>query len=116
MQQLGLASCELWQNHVEPRGIPRDELRRWRETVSLDEFRALKERFDRAKVQIAAYNISFRDDFSNAEIERGFEMTRALVGVILPSRLAAVTTSCIVAAMALRSTTSRMCCVYMSKR
>jgi sugar phosphate isomerase/epimerase len=78
MQQLGLASCELWQGHVEPSGIPRDELRRWRETVSLDEFRALKERFERANVQVAAYNISFRDDFSNAEIERGFEMTRAL--------------------------------------
>ena len=33
MQQLGLTSCELWQGHVEPRGVARDEMRRWRETV-----------------------------------------------------------------------------------
>ncbi len=86
MQQLSLTSCELWQGHVEPRGVPRDEMRRWRETVPLDEFRALKEKFDRAKVQVAAYNLSFRDDFSDAEIERGFEMTRALgAGVITAS-------------------------------
>jgi sugar phosphate isomerase/epimerase len=78
MQQLGLTTCELWQGHVEPRGGGRDEMRRWRETVSIDEFRALKEKFDRAKVRVAAYNISFRDDYSDAEIERGFEMTRAL--------------------------------------
>ena len=78
MQQLGLTTCELWQGHVEPRGGGRDEMRRWRETVSLDDFRALKEKFDRAKVRVAAYNISFRDDYSEAEIERGFEMARAL--------------------------------------
>jgi sugar phosphate isomerase/epimerase len=78
MAQIGLSSCELWQGHVEPRGVSRDEMRRWRETVSLDEFRALGEKFDRAKVELSAYNISFRDDFSDAEIERGFEMTRAL--------------------------------------
>jgi sugar phosphate isomerase/epimerase len=78
MQQLGLTSCELWQGHVEPRGVARDEMRRWRETVALDEFRALKDKFDRTKVRIAAYNISFRDDYSDAEIERGFDMTRAL--------------------------------------
>lgn len=78
MQQIGLTTCELWQGHVEPRATSREEMRRWRETVALDEFRALKARCDRAKVTIAAYNISFRDDFSDAEIERGFEMTRAL--------------------------------------
>jgi len=78
MQQIGLGSCELWQGHVEPRDVKRDELRRWRETVSLDEFRAIKEKFDRASVRIAAYNISFRDDFSDAEIQRGFEMAHAL--------------------------------------
>jgi len=28
MQKLGLRSCELWQNHVEPLKIPREDLRR----------------------------------------------------------------------------------------
>ena len=78
MQQLGLTSCELWQGHVEPCPASRDEMRRWRETVSLEEFSALKATFDRAGVSIPAYNISFRDDFSDAEIERGFDMSRAL--------------------------------------
>lgn len=91
MQQLNLTSCELWQGHVEPRGVAREELRRWRETVALDEFRALKDKFDRAKVQIGAYNISFRDDFSDAEIERGFDMARALgANVITASASTAV--------------------------
>jgi sugar phosphate isomerase/epimerase len=78
MQQLGLAHCELWQGHVEPRGVSRDEMRKWRETVPLDEFRALKDKFDRAGIRITAYNISFRADYSDAEIERGFEMAQAL--------------------------------------
>lgn len=78
MQQVGLASCELWQGHVEPRNVPRDEMRRWRERTPIDEFRAIKQKFDRAGIRIYAYNISFQDDFSDAEIERGFEMAKAL--------------------------------------
>lgn len=78
MQQLGLTSCELWQGHLEPRGVPRDETRRWREQTPIDEFRAVKAKFDRAAIRIYAYNLSFKDDFSDLEIERGFEMTRAL--------------------------------------
>lgn len=78
MKAIGLPSCELWQGHVEPRGISRDEMRRWRETVSLDEFRRTAEKFKRAGVTLSAYNISFQDSFSDAEIERGFEMAKAL--------------------------------------
>jgi sugar phosphate isomerase/epimerase len=78
MQQLGLTSCELWQGHVEPRGVARDEMRRWRETVSIGEFRDIKGKFDRAGIAVSAYNISFRDDFTDTEIARGFEMAEAL--------------------------------------
>ena len=78
MQQLGLTSCELWQGHLEPNGVSRDEMRRWREQTPIETFRAVKTRFDRAGVRIYAYNISFKDDFSDAEIERGFEAARAL--------------------------------------
>jgi sugar phosphate isomerase/epimerase len=78
MTAVGLKSCELWQGHVEPQGISRDEMRRWRETVPLAEFRKIKEAFDRAGIALSAYNLSFRDDFSDAEIERGFEMAKAL--------------------------------------
>jgi sugar phosphate isomerase/epimerase len=78
MSKVGLASCELWQGHVEPRDVPREEMRRWRETVSLDEFRKTREKFARAGIALSAYNISFKDDFSDAEIERGFDMADAL--------------------------------------
>jgi sugar phosphate isomerase/epimerase len=78
MRQLGLADVELWQGHIEPQKVSREELRKWRETVSLDEFRKIKEKFDRGGITITAYNISFQDSFSDAEIERGFEMAKAL--------------------------------------
>jgi sugar phosphate isomerase/epimerase len=78
MKAVGLAGCELWQEHVEPKRISREEMRRWRETVSLDEFRQVRQKFDRAGITITAYNISFQDSFSDAEIVRGFEMAREL--------------------------------------
>ena len=85
MPSLGLASCELWQGHLEPRNISRDEMRRWRETTPIDVFRDVKAKFDRAGVRISAYNIGFRDDFSDAEIDRAFEMARALGTAIITS-------------------------------
>ncbi len=78
LQLLGLRSCELWSVHVEPRGLSRDDLRRWRETTPMDHFHVVREKLRRASIQLSAYNISFRDDFSDAEIERGFEMAAAL--------------------------------------
>jgi sugar phosphate isomerase/epimerase len=78
MRQIGLMNVELWQGHIEPKNVSRDEMRKWRETVSLDEFTKIKEKFDRGGITITAYNISFKDDFSDMEIERGFEMTKAL--------------------------------------
>ncbi len=78
LQLLGLRSCELWSVHVEPRGLSRDDLRRWRETTPMDHFHVVREKLRRASIQLSAYNISFRDDFSDAEIERGFEMAASL--------------------------------------
>lgn len=81
MIEIGLGSCELWQGHVEPRmqgAGGRAALRDWRLKVSLDEFRAIRARFDRARIRLSAYNISFREDFTDAEIDRGFLMAKAL--------------------------------------
>ena len=85
MQSLGLRSCELWQDHVEPRGVSREEKRKWRETVGLDHFHRLRDQLARASIALSAYNISFRDDFSDAEIERGFEMAAALGAPLITS-------------------------------
>lgn len=85
MQKLGLRSCELWQAHVEPRQVSRDELRRWRETVALDTFHRVRDRFAKASIALSAYNISIKDDFSDAEIERAFDMTAALGAPLITS-------------------------------
>jgi sugar phosphate isomerase/epimerase len=85
MQKLALPSCELWQNHVEPRGITREEMRAWRETVNLDHFHKVRDQFAKAKISLSAYNISFNDSFSDAEIERGFAMAKALGAPVITS-------------------------------
>lgn len=85
MQKLGLRSCELWQAHVEPRFLPREDLRRWRETVPLDHFKIIRDQFAKASIALSAYNISIQDSFSDAEIERAFEMTAALGAPLITS-------------------------------
>lgn len=88
----GLGECELFAPHLEPnfREAPaaerRGKLRDWRLTVSLDEFRAARRKFDAAGVNLYAYNYSFKDDFTDDEMERGFEFAKALnVNVITAS-------------------------------
>ena len=82
MRAVGTTSCELWQGHVEPRELggrdAREEMRRWRLTVPLDHFRSIRERFEAAGLTLNSYNISFQDHFSDDEIDRGFEMAKAL--------------------------------------
>ncbi len=72
---LGIGACELWQGHVEPKDLSgpessREDLRRWRMTTPLEHFQGLREKFDAAGVQLIAYNLSFRADFTDAEMER----------------------------------------------
>lgn len=78
MVEVGLSNCELWQGHVEPKSLKREELAKWRQTASLDEFKNIRRKFDAAGIELFAYNYSFREDFSDAEIERGFQIARAL--------------------------------------
>ena len=85
MQKLGLRSCELWQEHVEPREMSREDMRRWRETVPLDTFHRVRDQLAKASIALSAYNISIKDDFSDAEIERAFDMTDALGAPLITS-------------------------------
>ena len=83
MKEVGLSSCELWQGHLEPRDLgrgreAREALRKWRLTVPLDEFRRTRDKFKQAGIDLYAFNISFRDDYTDDEIKRGFEMAKAL--------------------------------------
>jgi sugar phosphate isomerase/epimerase len=77
MVEVGLSECELWQGHVEPK-LHGAELMKWRETAPVDDFHAIREKFDKAGIKLYAYNLSFREDFTDAAIEHGFEMTKAL--------------------------------------
>ena len=76
--ETGLSTCELWSGHVEPKGLNRDELRKWRLTTPLTQFTEISKKFKTAGVELYAYNYSFRDDFTDEEIERGFQIAQAL--------------------------------------
>ena len=76
--ECGLRDCELWSPMLEPAKVAREELRRWRIETPLDHFAAIRKKFDNAKIAIRAYNYSFNDSFTDPEIDRGFEVARAL--------------------------------------
>jgi sugar phosphate isomerase/epimerase len=78
MVQIGIGECELYMGHVEPQNLKGAGLRDWRISTPLTYFQGIRKRFDKAGIQIAAYSLNFRDSFSDAEIDRGFQMTRAL--------------------------------------
>jgi sugar phosphate isomerase/epimerase len=80
MTDCGLTDCELWAPQVEPRLAreARNELRAWRVETPLDHFRSVGKKFRDAGLSIHAYNYSFTADMTDPEIDRGFEMTKAL--------------------------------------
>ncbi|MBK5294408.1 MAG: sugar phosphate isomerase/epimerase [Acidobacteriia bacterium] len=77
MQDIGIGTVELYSGHVEPKGS-REELRKWRLSAPLDHFKDVRKKFDTAGINLYAYNYSFRDDFTDEEIERGFAMVKAM--------------------------------------
>jgi sugar phosphate isomerase/epimerase len=109
MVEDGIGECELFSPHIEPGGLPRpsgggrgaandparmkerEELRKWRLTVPMDEIKAVRKKFDDAGISLFAFNYSFRDDFTDPEIERGFWMAQVLgVKVITASSTVSV--------------------------
>ena len=90
--EVGLNSCEMWSGHLEPKGLKPDDLRKWRLSVSLDEIKAVRKKFDVAGVNLYAFNYSFRENFTDEEIERGFKMAQAL-GVKIITASSNVTTA-----------------------
>jgi sugar phosphate isomerase/epimerase len=77
MKEIGIGSVEMWSGHVEPK-LSRDELRKWRLSADLNEFKSVRKKYDAAGIELYAYNYSFRDDFSDEEIDRGFQMAKAM--------------------------------------
>lgn len=56
----------------------REDLRNWRLSVDLAKFKDVAAKFEQAGLQFFSYNLSFRDDFTDDEIDRGFLMAKAL--------------------------------------
>ena len=85
MKSCSLTECELWGEHVEPKvdGQSREDLRRFRVETPLDRFRAIGRQFNAAGITVYAYNYSFNRDFNDAEIDRGFEIAKALGASII---------------------------------
>ena len=101
MKECELTECELFAPQLEPqfnrggargrRGAPptpeetkaREDLRKWRLETPLSHFQDVAKKFKAAGISIYAYNYSFNTGFSDAEIDRGFEMTKALGAQII---------------------------------
>lgn len=84
MQALGIGSCELWGGHAEPvlelrqAENGREKLRAFRLETPLSHYEQIGEQCHVAGIDLYAFNYSIRDDFTDGEIERGFEMAKAL--------------------------------------
>jgi sugar phosphate isomerase/epimerase len=74
---IGCGACEMNYMHFEPR-TDREQLRQWRLTVPLDVFEKAGNMVREAGIDPWAYTYNMRKDFTDAEMARGFEMTRAL--------------------------------------
>ena len=96
MKECGLTECELWAPQIEPpssfgRGRPtpeqaqqaREAAKTWRLETPLDHFRAIRKKFESAGMTIYAFNYSPNNSFTDAEIDRGFEMAKALGAEII---------------------------------
>lgn len=84
MKEIGLGYVELYSGHVEPKTDfrkegGREEIRKWRlSKEALDRAAEVKKKFNDAGIELHAFNYSFREDFTDAEIERGFEMAKIM--------------------------------------
>jgi len=56
----------------------RARIRQWRLETPMSYFEDVGRRFRRAGIEIQAYNFGLKDDCTDAEVERGFAITKAL--------------------------------------
>ncbi len=90
MKACGVDECELWSPQIElapPAGrdapaaaqaTAREGMRTWRLATPMSYYEGVRKRFADAGMTVYAYNLSFNDSFSDAEIDCGFEAAKAL--------------------------------------
>lgn len=80
--EVGLSEAELYMGHVEPFPAKDDEtrelLRKWRLETPLDYFRGVARKFTDAGITLSAYSLNFTDNFTDQEINRCFDITKAM--------------------------------------
>ena len=76
MKQIGLGYAELWDNQILPKD--RSQIAAWRSNPPMDEIRGIRKKFDDAGINLYAFNYSFRDEFTDEQIEKGFLMAKAM--------------------------------------
>ena len=67
MKSIGLGATEVWFRHIEPK-TSREELRAWRLSVPLDEFRRIGRLYDDTGIEKIAFTHDMKDDFTDAEL------------------------------------------------
>jgi sugar phosphate isomerase/epimerase len=88
MADLGFTLGEVHPRHMEPsfgvvRGTTappdvRDKLRQWRLEVPMSHYEDVGAQFRKKGMALYAYNVNYRPDFTDGELERSLEATRAL--------------------------------------
>jgi sugar phosphate isomerase/epimerase len=97
MKDCHASTCELFSPQLEPAGPARaggmhrndpaakeaarkfrEDLRQWRMTTPASHFKEVRKKFDDAGIEIYAYTLNFRSDFTEEELEKCFEQTKAL--------------------------------------
>jgi sugar phosphate isomerase/epimerase len=76
MKSIRLGYAELWQGQIEPKDPA--ALQAWRSNPPMDEIRAVRRKFDQAGIDLYAFNYSMNDRFTTQQIEKGFEMAKAM--------------------------------------
>ena len=83
MREIGMTYAEVFTGHVEPK-VPgtgqeaREAIRQWRLRVTEASIKPIVAKFKAAGVTPYAYNYSFRDDFTDDEMEKGFLVAKWL--------------------------------------
>ncbi len=90
MKACGVDECELWSPQIElspmaaqsapaaDRAKAREALRAWRLATAPSFYEGVRRRFADAGMTVYAYNLSFNDSFTDAEIDHGFTAAKAL--------------------------------------
>lgn len=76
MHDIGISYAEFWIDKIWP--TDPEKRKAWLSNPPMDEVKNARKKFEDAGIQIYAVNYSFRDEWSDEQIDKGFQVTRAL--------------------------------------